>query len=159
MLKFDCSNHQVRRAIIFGDLHDIVLELCMATTFIYGTLKRENADAAEEFKKLMIGFYADKRGTDILFDFDVLDAISGIDSGAHYTRSVKRGDSEVTEQEKVDLIGEVMALDGLSEEELTEIVSGISRSRIAKQDLNGNNIIKAVSDKISFGFDVDEGED
>lgn len=155
MLKFDCSNHKVRRAIISGDLDDIVLELCMVTTFIYGTIKRENADAAERFKQLMIGLYADKRGTDILFDSDVLDAISGIDSGAHYTGSVKRGDDEVTEQEKVDLISEVMRLDGLSEEEFAEIVSGISG--ITKRDLNGNDISKAVSDKISF--DVDEGED
>lgn len=155
MLKFDCSNHKVRRAIISGDLDDIVLELCMVTTFIYGTLKRENADAAEEFKRLMIGLYADKRGTDTLFDSDVLDAISGIDSGAHYTGSVKRGDSEVTEQEKIDLMSEVLSLDGLSEEELTEIIFGISG--VAEQDLSGNDISKAMSDKISF--DVDEGED
>lgn len=155
MLKFDCSNHKVRRAIISGDLHGIVLDLCMVTTFIYGTLKRENADAAEEFKKLMIGLYADKRGTDILFDSDVLDAISGIDSGAHYTGSVKRGDSEVAEPEKTDLIGEVMGIDDLSEEEFSEIMFDISG--ITRQDLNGSDISKAVSDTISF--DVDKGED
>lgn len=153
MLNFECSDHQIKRAVISGAMNDIVCELVLITTFIYGALKKRNKDAGEHFKFLVTELYKKEDSREVIFDESIYAAIA--EDGEEVAGEVKRRD-EYTPEEALNLIQQVVELDSLSEDEKAEavrVIGGLADVFSPKEkdeDDEGEDIHKAISERSKY---------
>lgn len=106
MIKFDHNNGDLRYAVFGGNLTDLVADLCLEMTLIYGAMKSHNDGLAAEFKRNMLMCMIDPDIADKVFSTEIYDQISK-DTGHYFsTGTISVGDREEFEKQLKELLNE-----------------------------------------------------
>ena len=105
MIKFEHNNGDLKCAIFAGDVGDLCADLCLQASLIYGSMAKQNKEAAEEFRRSLIIGLVDKDIANKVFSTELYDEISKADT--HLVGNVAIGDKEEFERQLKELLKEV----------------------------------------------------
>lgn len=82
MIKFDHNNGDLRCAVFGGTINDMVADLCLEMSLIYGAMKNQSEDAARKFRRNIMMVFCDEELSKTIFSDGIYKAIAGDE---HYT--------------------------------------------------------------------------
>lgn len=104
MIKFETNRENVKCAMFGGNLDDVLAELCLEISILYGGIASQSKKAAKEFKTKLVMSMIDSDISDTIFSTDVIEALKG--SGYHICGSVSLGDSEEILKQLKEILNE-----------------------------------------------------
>lgn len=75
MIKFEFCKGEVLSAVFSGKINEMLADLCVEITLMYGALKNQNAEAANEFKRNLSLAIIDEEMRNRIFSSDLYDSM------------------------------------------------------------------------------------